>query len=213
MPLYRKREFENGMVLTIWKIEETEHELRPLLSLDEKEEEELLKIKASNSRARWMASRLALKSVFEEWKTIQIKKDSHGKPSFELLTGNFSLSHSGDFAVCAYHPDKMVGIDVEEIRPKIFLIREKFMKPEELSFVEEENAMEYLIVSWCAKEAVYKWQGRKGVSMKDNIDIHPFDYKEEGHVKARLSDEENIYELIVNYERIEDYMLAFVCTV
>lgn len=212
MPLYRKREFENGMVLTIWKIEETEHELRPLLSLDEKEEEELLKIKASNSRARWMASRLALKSVFEEWKTIQIKKDSHGKPSFELLTGNFSLSHSGDFAVCAYHPDKMVGIDVEEIRSKIFLIRKKFMKPDELSSIDQENTMESLIVAWCAKEAIYKWQGKKGLSMKDNIDIHTFVYKEDGEVLATLNDGANTYELCVNYERIEDYMLAFVCT-
>lgn len=212
MPLYRKKELEDGMVLTIWKIEETEHELRPLLSLDEKEEKELLKIKASNSRARWMASRLALKSVFEEWKTIQIKKDIHGKPSFELLNGNFSLSHSGDFAVCAYHPSKMVGIDVEQVRSKILSIRKKFMKPEELAFIEGEDAIESLLVSWCAKEAIYKWQGKKGLSMKDNIDIQPFVYQREGKVMAQLRDGKESYELCVVYERIEDYMLAFVCT-
>src|SRR5690554_911073 len=119
MPLYKKVKFDDGMVLAIWKIEETESELMPLLSLDANELAELQSIRAPQSRLRWMASRLALKSVFEEWKTIEILKDIHGKPFFGMINGHFSLSHSGEFATCLYHPDKQVGLDIEFIRPKV----------------------------------------------------------------------------------------------
>ena len=210
MPLYRKTIFEDGMVLTIWKIEETESELRSLLSLNTNETQELESIKAPKSRLRWMASRVALKSVFEEWKTIEIQKDSHGKPFFEMLNGHFSLSHSGEFAVCAYHSEKMVGIDIEFIRPKVFDIREKFMKTDELNSIPDENAMESLFVCWCAKEAIYKWQGKKGLSMKTGISIHPFIYEEKGELNAELVNGEDAHPLRVHYERLDGYMMAYV---
>lgn len=210
MPLYRKTIFDDGMILTIWRIEEKESELRPLLSLNTSEVTELESIKAPQSRLRWMASRLALKSVFEEWKTIEIQKDMHGKPFFELLNGHFSLSHSKEFAVCAYHPEKIVGIDIEFIRPKVFDIREKFMKAGEMNTILEKNAMESLFVCWCAKEAIYKWQGKKGLSMKDNISIHPFVYEEKGQLGAELVNGAGVRFLKVHYERLDGYMMAYV---
>src|SRR5690606_30770633 len=144
MPLYRKVMFGDGMVLTIWKIEEAESELLPLLSLDTNELRELESIRAPQSRLRWMASRLALKSVFDEWKPIDIQKDIHGKPFFGMLDGHFSLSHSGEFATCLYHPEKQVGLDIEFIKSKVMNISRKFMKDEELSCIPEENKIEYL---------------------------------------------------------------------
>ena len=210
MPLYRKTTFDDGMVLTIWKIEETESELRPLLSLDANEVRELESIKAPQSRLRWMASRLALKSVFEEWKVIEIHKDVHGKPFFEMQKGHFSLSHSREFAVCVYHPEKTVGVDIEFIRPKVFNIRKKFMKADELNSIPEKNAMESLYVCWCAKEAIYKWQGKKGLSMKDGISVHPFVYEDKGQLKAELVNGGSIRLLEVHYERLDGFMLAYV---
>lgn len=212
MPLYRKTKFDSGMVLTIWKIEEEEPDLRALLSLNARELSELECIKAPKSRLRWMASRLALKSVFDQWRVIEIQKDIHGKPFFELEDGCFSLSHSGEFAVCAYHPVKKMGVDIEFIRAKVFDIRNKFMKADELSAIAEETAIECLYVCWCAKEAIYKWQGKKGLSMKDAITIHPFVYNEAGTLRATLSDGTRIVDLTVVYERIDGYMMAYVST-
>ena len=182
MPLYKKIKFDNGMVLTIWKVEETENELRPLLSLNAREEKELQAIKAASSRLRWMASRLALKSIFDEWRVIDINKDIHGKPFFEMEEGFFSLSHSGEFAVCVYHPEKKVGVD----------------------------CVKTLYVCWCAKEAIYKWQGKKGLSMKEGITIHPFEFKEKGQLYASLINEEGVEQLKVVYERLDGYMMAYV---
>lgn len=198
------------MVLTIWKIEEAESELLPLLSLDTNELRELESIRAPQSRLRWMASRLALKSVFDEWKPIDIQKDIHGKPFFGMLDGHFSLSHSGEFATCLYHPEKQVGLDIEFIKSKVMNISRKFMKDEELSCIPEENKIESLYVCWCAKEAIYKWQGKRGLSMRDKITIHPFTYATKGTLTADLNNGETQI-LNVYFEKIEGYMLAYVC--
>jgi 4'-phosphopantetheinyl transferase len=210
MPLYRKSKFDSGMVLTIWKIEEEEADLRSLLSLNERERLELECIKASTSRLRWMASRLALKSVFDEWKVIEIDKDIHGKPFFQLEIGSFSLSHSGDFAVCVFHPEMKMGVDIEFIRTKVYAIRKKFMKENELESIPQSSYIESLYVCWCAKEAIYKWQGKKGLSMKDGITILPFQYNESGTVDAILSDGERSEDLSIVYERLDGYMMAYV---
>lgn len=202
--------FGDGMVLTIWKIEEAESELLPLLSLDTNELRELESIRAPQSRLRWMASRLALKSVFDEWKPIDIQKDIHGKPFFGMLDGHFSLSHSGEFATCLYHPEKQVGLDIEFIKSKVMNISRKFMKDEELSCIPEENKIESLYVCWCAKEAIYKWQGKRGLSMRDKITIHPFTYATKGTLTADLNNGETQI-LNVYFEKIEGYMLAYVC--
>lgn len=200
------------MVLTIWKIEEEERDLRSLLSLNTRELSELECIKATKSRLRWMASRLALKSVFDEWKVIEIQKDIHGKPFFELEIGCFSLSHSGDFAVCAYHPQKKMGVDIEFIRNKVYDIRNKFMKTDELNAIPEKRMIESLYVCWCAKEAIYKWQGKKGLSMKEGIDVHPFVYNEVGTLNATLTDGKRIEDFTVVYERLDGYMMAYVAS-
>lgn len=226
MPLYKIKHFDDGMVLSFWKIEETESELLSLLSMNERQEIELVTIKDSQSRLRWLASRLAIKSVFENNEPIDLNKDEHGKPFLELLKGHLSLSHSGVFAVCLYHPDKRVGVDIELIKPKIVGISTKFMKTEELSALQNDPAVdqldaeglklgtdhkvESLIACWCAKEAIYKWQGKKGLSMKEGITIHPFSYQECGKIKANLHNGTTLQTLDVYYERVESYMLAYV---
>ena len=198
------------MVLTIWKISESELDLRPLLSLNDREERELQAVKASSSRLRWMASRLALKNVFDEWKVIEINKDMHGKPFFEMEEGFFSLSHSGEFAVCVYHPEKKVGVDIEFIRDKILAIQKKFMKTVELEVLADQDYVEKLYVCWCAKEAIYKWQGKKGLSMREGITVHPFEYKEKGQLKADLVTEVGVERMCVVYEQLDGYMMAYV---
>ena len=53
---------------------------------------------------------------------INFTLNEHGKPYAAGLDVHFSISHSGNYAVCAVS-DKEIGVDVEKIReinPKIF---------------------------------------------------------------------------------------------
>lgn len=92
-----------------------------------------------------------------------ITRDEHGRP---LLTAHpawqFSLSHSGDWAVCVL-ADAPVGIDVERVRPvrTEALARRYFTAQESallmsLSAAERQTAFFRL---WTAKESVLKAQG------------------------------------------------------
>lgn len=210
MPLYRKSKLPCGTVITIWKIEEAEFELRPMLSLNFEELSELNAIRYPQSRKRWMASRLALKSAFDDWRVIGIQKDCHGKPFFEAEEGSFSLSHSGAFAVCAYHPKEKMGIDIEIVRSKVLSIRHKFMKEQELASLPADNLVKSLYVCWCAKEAAYKWRGKKGFSMKSGITVEPFSYSATGSLTLLVQEGEQECRLTVAYQEIEDYMMAYI---
>jgi 4'-phosphopantetheinyl transferase len=43
-----------------------------------------------------------------------------------------------------------------------------------------------LYVCWCAKEAIYKWHGKKGLEFKKHIHIKPFKLKDEGSLQLHL---------------------------
>ncbi len=59
----------------------------------------------------------ALKTVGLREQTVVIAKNEHGKPYLpDHPQVHFSLSHSGDYAVCVL-TDAAVGVDIEQIRP------------------------------------------------------------------------------------------------
>src|SRR5690606_4570402 len=138
-------------------------------------------------RLRWLASRLALRNLFDNAQIVDVKKDRYGKPHLSVFSGHISISHSGNMAAAVFHPERSAGIDIELIRPKIFNIATKFLTSKELQSIDKKNELKALFACWCVKEAVYKWHGRKGLSLKDGIEIQPFVYDEMG-----------VFEVIVN---------------
>src|SRR5690606_40776804 len=111
---------------------------------------------------------------------------------------------SFDYAACMLGTRYEVGIDMELVKPKIEVIASKFMKPEELAQLQpEHHYVEQLLTCWTAKEAVYKLQGKKGVSFKDNIYIEPFTYQErsEEHTSELQSRENLVCRLLLEKKK------------
>ena len=102
----------------------------------------------------------AVKSVFAEIKPpLEICADSLGKLYFKSIPLKFSLSHSGDMAVCAIS-DENVGIDVEvgiEYKEKI---AERFFSAAEIQGLEisADKDTEFGRI-WTAKESTLKYLG------------------------------------------------------
>ena len=88
-------------------------------------------------------------------KSIVFFKGEHGKPYAENLPVFFSISHSGDFAVCAVS-EREIGIDIEKIRPIKLKTAERFAAPSELDYITEERR---LFEIWTLKEAYFKCIG------------------------------------------------------
>ncbi len=126
-------------------------------------------------RQEWASSRLAIAAALKE---LQIPypgffKDEHGKSQSMSGNGFVSLTHTQGFAAAIYHREIPVGIDMDFIREKILRIGFRFLDESELSFLEKDPI--HYTMAWSAKESIFKCQGKKGISFRDNILLEPFD--------------------------------------
>ena len=82
-----------------------------------------------------------------------------GKPFCKNAVIHFSISHSGDYAVCAVS-DAQVGIDIQKIREYSRNTAHRVCSESELEIIEksEEEATEFIKL-WTKKEAVMKMKG------------------------------------------------------
>ena len=89
----------------------------------------------------------------------QIKFGMHGKPFFEGFPFHFSLSHSGEYAICVYG-DTPVGIDLQKIKRDIPGRTKKILSSDEDSYINQLQKPEDFYRLWSRKESMIKWDGR-----------------------------------------------------
>lgn len=135
-----------------------------VVSTDRKER--VLSFKRSDDRRLSLCAGLALGACLN---TVGLSADTeiirteHGKPVLrDHPQWQFSLSHSGEYAVCAL-ADAPIGIDVQERRSVDALsLAERFFSPMETellrSLPETERSSAFFRL-WTAKESILKAQG------------------------------------------------------
>jgi phosphopantetheinyl transferase len=127
------------------------------------------------------------------------------------MDAHISISHSFDYAAVMVSKTKKVGVDIELIKHRIKSIKHKFLSDLELAQKQIGDNTDGLYVAWCTKEAIYKWNGTKGLEFKKHIHIKPFKLKEAGCLQALVETFEGTKELTVNYFKTSDgYMLGYV---
>ncbi|MEX2591461.1 MAG: 4'-phosphopantetheinyl transferase superfamily protein [Anditalea sp.] len=135
----------------------------------------LAMISHSEKRKEWKGARIAIKSALD---CIHLPypgfyKDEHGKSHPMDGFGNVSLTHSHGLAAAIFHKEMPVGIDLDFVREKVVKLGPKFLDPSEIDFLETDPLL--YTIAWSTKETIYKCQGRKGISLKQNILLQPFD--------------------------------------
>lgn len=172
MSVFKTIEIDQGDGwICIWKINEN------LLELENKLQNNCLLgkdyhlITHQKKKSEYLASRCALFWVFEKMQIVdyEINKDANGKPFFKHNPYQLSISHSGEFCVVIVHRTRNVGIDIQFIHHKIQTVSHKFLSNAENEYLG--NDILKLCKAWCAKEAMYKLVGKKGLSIKDNFYI------------------------------------------
>lgn len=209
MGLVYLRELNSETKFAIWKIEETAEELLSSLQLDEREKAKLESLSKGKRTLHWLATRVLLRYLLKTQDYISCPSDGNGKPFLPDYPFKISLTHSYDYAGVLMSRQGECGIDLEIVKDKVLRIKEKFLKPIELAFIQNNN-IEQLYACWCAKEAVYKLQGNKGVSFLDDMTILPFQYKPQGVMTLMLRKEMKSQAFQVYYEKFQDYMLGYV---
>ncbi len=151
------------------------HEVADLDFLSFREKLAYANISHYEKRKEWASSR---KAIFDALESLDIPypgffKDEHGKSQSMNGVGYVSLTHTLGFAAAIFHRSLPVGIDMDLIREKILRIGFRFLDPSEMNFLE--NDPKHYTMAWSAKESIFKCQGKKGVSFRENILLEPFE--------------------------------------
>jgi len=208
MGFFFKKKLDRA-ALGVWEITESVEQLLNGVNLSEKELLHYSYLRSDSRRKQWLSYRLVLPHIVNIGELTGIEYDEHGKPYLNNGIRHISISHSGKFSALIASPTSPVGIDIEQLNPKIFKIAHKFLNNSELRIVFSKNAMEGLFVIWAAKEALFKLFGNRNLQFKDNITIHPFEFEGEGIITGEINNQEEttIYQL--HYMMLQDYVMVF----
>jgi|GEM_PF-890826 len=165
MALYREWEINNTALAAIWHIEEPESFFAEGTGID-------TTIKSEKRRIEHLCGRYLLKHLKEDIALHKITPDEHDKPRIENNEPFFSISHSWPYVAAVVDTHGEAGIDIQVPHERIQTIQHKFLSEDEQGLFK--NRPELITIGWCAKEAVYKWQGRRGIEFIEGLPITHF---------------------------------------
>ena len=171
MPLYKEWKIGNHALAAIWKIEEPETYFTGLTGIESN-------IKNEKRRIEHLAGRFLLKYLVTDFPLWNIAKDEHDKPRIDNNEYYFSISHSWPYVAAVIDPHSEAGIDIQTWHRDITKIQHKFLSRAEQQLFYESPL---ITLAWCAKEAAYKWNGRRGIDFIEHLPIEFFENNPENY--------------------------------
>jgi 4'-phosphopantetheinyl transferase len=184
MPLILKEEPFPGCHVGVWHLTESYPELESGSGLPSADLDQVRSFGHELRKRQWIACRRVLTELGIPFPLVSY--DSAGKPFLEGSGVHISFSHSGNYAAAACSRDYRIGVDIEIPRQRIFRVADRFLHPEELASIAEPFMLEKLCIYWCAKEAVFKLNGKPGVDFMKDLILEPFDYLCTGRGNGRV---------------------------
>ena len=162
MPLFKEWDLGDDGRAAIWKVEEPEAFFAEQTGLTPD-------INNEKRRIEHLAGRFLLRHLEAEFPLHQIARDEHDKPRITDNAHFFSISHSWPYVAVTIDPDNEAGIDIQTWHPRIGNIKHKFLSDEEQQLLLHDPKL--FTLAWSAKEAVYKWNGRRAVEFIEDLPI------------------------------------------
>lgn len=206
--LISKENFPDGSVLVLWKMEEDEEQL--LSFFEEKKEEYRQHIEQypyPKRRLEFLTSRCALKAITGSENTICYNKN--GRPSLVDNLLKISISHTNGYLALLAHPQRVVGIDIELKKEKIFKVKHKYLSPSELENENEGKEMEHLLLQWSAKEAMFKMMDCRDVDFIEHLHINHFKIEKEGGLTAMETRTPDRTPFSLKYRIYDDFVMVW----
>ena len=180
MPLY-KRWKDNNAEWAVWKVTETDEELLRRLSENLSYAEELARLKSSARRTEYLAVRVLLKTLLG--RECEIAHYPSGKPYLPDAGLHVTISHTCGYVSVGIHPDREVGMDIEQRTHRVERVKNYFLHADEMQEFEalpRDDMLDWLLLHWSAKETMFKILDREGVSLRQHFRILPFVLHAEG---------------------------------
>ncbi|MBD3725181.1 MAG: 4'-phosphopantetheinyl transferase superfamily protein [Flavobacteriaceae bacterium] len=216
-----------------WKITEDFNTLFREVQLKDTSLSRLEKMKSERHQKGFLAVRMLLQHI--GYSDYDLFYDEKGKPHLEikgkrqkakdksefLHTKNLlpfsqnhlgeeihiSISHSFDFSCICISSDKIVGIDIEIVKPKILKIAPRFMDISHLENLSEVEKIQKATVIWGAKESIFKIKNEKGISFPQHIFENPF-LLSDSRCDAELRFNNKTEKFDIHFYKVEDYIFV-----
>ncbi len=210
MPLIYHKQLPHKTQMGVWKVEETIEDLKSRLILDEEEVAFYRTLNKGKRNLHWLSGRVLIRNLLNTNHFIEVRSDEYGKPHLVNFDYEMSISHSQDFAAVIIS-QKRVGIDIEEIQPKVKNIAHKFIRDEEMAFLsgDEDTAIKQMYVLWTGKETLYKLYGKRNLNFREHMAFEPFNLGSPGHAKGYIRKDGLETSFTVTFEELNGYMLAY----
>ena len=206
MPLFYQQDINETTRLGVWKIEEEEDFFLRSVPLQRS-------ITHPHKRLQHLAGRYLLRFLFPDFPNEEIEIADTRKPFLPDEQYHFSISHCGDYAAALVSSTARVGIDIENVTPRVERIKYKFLHTDELAFVHAHNTKTHvplLTLLWSAKEAMFKWWGRGDLDFSEVLRVNDFSFSGEGLIPAHFVKEDINVALDIHYQMPEGLSLAWV---
>lgn len=189
----------------LWHIDEPEEVLLRDSKLSTLTQIAYKEIMHPRKRREWLAARLALKKLLAQLghEYTELQKDAWGRPYLASSGLHLSIAHCYPFAFAAVDQQHAIGIDIQLPCKKLQNVKEKFLNDEEVK--DSGNDPAKLCIYWCAKEAVYKAHGGKGVSLKHGISVSAFTKRNQGIIWGQIGPKL----FVIHYDFHADHVLAW----
>lgn len=192
MPLTRKQRLDDDSWLAVWKMDE------PLDSLPRPRQVDLSQYKSQ--RLREKLTEYALLSELAGQDSLVIDHDEDGAPLVEGF--HISISHTKGWAAMILSKCHRSGVDIEYVSDRVNRIVSRFMRDDE-----PQDTLNERIISWCAKEAAYKYYHEQRLGFLD-MRLLPFTPQETG--TAHLVNLRQGETKAVNYEVNKEFALVYI---
>lgn len=206
MPLYSVIKVDPTTQVLVWKVTESFTELFKETPLKDVCLHRLEQMKSEVHQRCFLSVRKLLEQA--GYTDLDLVYNENGKPM--LIDGNhISITHSFDFSAIIIS-DRNTGIDLEQRREKIIRIAHKFTDFENDFFDKSDKiqTIRQLTAIWGIKEAIYKFYSIKGLSLKNHINVLPFDINS-GEIEALVTYGNFHYKHQARFEELENYTMTY----
>lgn len=185
-------------------------------SLSPYRQQKIAILKHVKDKNRSLGAGIALDHALETYglreKSAEYEFGEWGKPSLKYQPNiHFSLSHSGDYAICSIG-DRPMGNDIELIKEGRLKVADRFFAQEELDWMyavqDEAEVTERMFRIWTMKEAFLKATG-KGISLP----LHEFAVlvdEAQNRIRVKHNFNAKFYHM-KEYSEIVGYRVAVCC--
>lgn len=178
MPLAEIESVAGAYTWGLWHMEAADELLNPLTLADAPPPQLTHPVKLQEHRAGRLLVAALMESLALPY--AGLSKDEHGKPFLIGHSLSISLSHSAPYVAALITHQPHAGIDLEQPNPKLLRIAPRIHSARELADAGSDIVKH--CVYWCAKEALIKVHGKKGLILAEDLAIEPFSMQQEGFI-------------------------------